>query len=172
MSSAPTLIEIAIGPRTESERERLALALAELAAEDSAFRLSTDQESGQTIIMGMSELHLDGKVDILKHTYKLEIALGAPQVAYRETISRPITKDYTHKKQTGGSGQYARLKIVCEPLPPGSGFMFDAKVVGGNVPKEYIPGVEKGLESVLGSGRAGRLPGGRPEGDADRRRLS
>jgi elongation factor G len=152
------VIEIAIEPKSKADQEKLGVALAKLAAEDPSFRVSTDQESGQTILKGMGELHLDIKVDILKRTYKVEANIGAPQVAYREKISRQVTKDYTHKKQTGGSGQYARIKIVCEPLPPGSGFMFDAKVVGGNVPKEYIPGVEKGLESVLGSGVLAGFP--------------
>jgi elongation factor G len=152
------VIEIAIEPKSKADQEKLGVALAKLAAEDPSFRVSTDQESGQTILKGMGELHLDIKVDILKRTYKVEANIGAPQVAYREKISRQVTKDYTHKKQTGGSGQFARLKIVCEPLPPGSGFIFENKVVGGNVPKEYVPGVEKGLESVLGSGILAGFP--------------
>ncbi|HWF95811.1 MAG TPA: elongation factor G [Xanthobacteraceae bacterium] len=152
------VIEIAIEPKSKADQEKLGVALAKLAAEDPSFRVSTDQESGQTILKGMGELHLDIKVDILKRTYKVEANIGAPQVAYREKISRQVTKDYTHKKQTGGSGQFARIKIVCEPLPPGSGFMFENKVIGGNVPKEYVPGVEKGLESVLGSGVLAGFP--------------
>jgi elongation factor G len=152
------VIEIAIEPKSKADQEKLGVALAKLAAEDPSFRVSTDQESGQTILKGMGELHLDIKVDILKRTYKVEANIGAPQVAYREKISRQVTKDYVHKKQTGGSGQFARIKIVCEPLPPGSGFIFENKVVGGNVPKEYIPGVEKGLESVLGSGVLAGFP--------------
>jgi elongation factor G len=152
------VIEIAIEPKSKADQEKLGVALAKLAAEDPSFRVSTDQESGQTILKGMGELHLDIKVDILKRTYKVEANIGAPQVAYREKISRQVTKDYVHKKQTGGSGQFARIKIVCEPLPPGSGFIFENKVVGGNVPKEYIPGVEKGLESVLGSGILAGFP--------------
>jgi elongation factor G len=152
------VIEIAIEPKSKADQEKLGVALAKLATEDPSFRVSTDQESGQTILKGMGELHLDIKVDILKRTYKVEANIGAPQVAYREKITRQVTKDYIHKKQTGGSGQYARVKIVCEPLPAGKGFMFDAKVVGGNVPKEYIPGVEKGLESVLGSGVLAGFP--------------
>src|SRR5437588_4560831 len=146
------VIEIAIEPKSKADQEKLGVALAKLVAEDPSFRVTTDPESGQTIIKGMGELHLDIKVDILKRSYKVEANIGAPQVAYREKITRLVTKDYIHKKQTGGSGQYARVKFVVEPLPAGKGFMFDAKVVGGNVPKEYIPGVEKGLESVLGSG--------------------
>src|SRR5450631_1320146 len=152
------VIEIAIEPKSKADQEKLGVALAKLAAEDPSFRVSTDQESGQTILKGMGELHLDIKVDILKRTYKVEANIGAPQVAYREKISRKVTKDYVHKKQTGGSGQFARIKIVCEPLPPGSGFMFENKVIGGNVPKEFIPGVEKGLESVLGSGVLAGFP--------------
>jgi elongation factor G len=148
------VIEIAIEPKSKADQEKLGVALAKLVAEDPSFRVTTDQESGQTIIKGMGELHLDIKVDILKRTYKVDANIGAPQVAYREKITRAATVDYTHKKQTGGSGQYARVKIVAEPLPAGSSpsFVFENEIVGGTVPKEYIPGVEKGLESVLGSG--------------------
>jgi len=152
------VIEMAIEPKSKADQEKLGVALAKLVAEDPSFRVSTDQESGQTILKGMGELHLDIKVDILKRTYKVEANVGAPQVAYREKISRQVTEDYTHKKQTGGSGQFARIKIVCEPLPPGGGFVFENKVVGGNVPKEYVPGVEKGLEAVLGSGVLAGFP--------------
>jgi elongation factor G len=127
-------------------------------AEDPSFRVTTDQESGQTILKGMGELHLDIKVDILKRTYKVEANIGAPQVAYREKITKQVTVDHVHKKQTGGSGQFARVKIVAEPLPPAGGFEFENEVVGGTVPKEYIPGVEKGLESVLGSGVLAGFP--------------
>jgi len=152
------VIEIAIEPKSKADQEKLGVALAKLVAEDPSFRVATDQESGQTIIKGMGELHLDIKVDILKRTYKVEANIGAPQVAYREKISRPATVDYTHKKQTGGSGQYAKVKILAEPLPPNSGFQFENEVVGGSVPKEYVPGVEKGLESVLGSGVLAGFP--------------
>jgi elongation factor G len=152
------VIEIAIEPKSKADQEKLGVALAKLVAEDPSFRVATDPESGQTIIKGMGELHLDIKVDILKRSYKVDANIGAPQVAYREKISRSVTKDYTHKKQTGGSGQYARIKIVAEPLPPGTGFQFENEVVGGNVPKEYVPGVEKGLESVLGSGVLAGFP--------------
>jgi elongation factor G len=152
------VIEIAIEPKSKADQEKLGVALAKLVAEDPSFRVHTDQESGQTILKGMGELHLDIKVDILKRTYKVEANIGAPQVAYREKITRTVTKDYTHKKQTGGTGQYAKVKLVLEPLPPGSGFEFESKVVGGNVPKEYIPGVEKGIESVLGSGILAGFP--------------
>src|SRR5262249_40802244 len=127
------VIEIAIEPKTKADQEKLGVALAKLVAEDPSFSVTTDPESGQTIIKGMGELHVDIKVDILKRSYKVEANIGAPQVAYREKISRSVTKDYTHKKQTGGSGQYARVKIVAEPLPPGTGFVFENEVVGGTV---------------------------------------
>jgi elongation factor G len=152
------VIEIAIEPKSKADQEKLGTALAKLVAEDPSFRVSTDQESGQTIIKGMGELHLDIKVDILKRTYKVEANIGAPQVAYREKITRPVTVDYTHKKQTGGSGQFARVKINVAPGEPTSGFTFENEIVGGVVPKEYIPGVEKGLESVLGSGVLAGFP--------------
>src|ERR671916_767259 len=152
------VIEIAVEPKSKADQEKLGVALAKLAAEDPSFRVSTDQESGQTILKGMGELHLDIKIDILKRTYKVDANIGAPQVAYRERISKPVTVDYTHKKQTGGSGQFARIKIVAEPNEPGAGYEFASKIVGGNVPKEYIPGVEKGLESVLGAGVLAGFP--------------
>jgi elongation factor G len=152
------VIEIAIEPKSKADQEKLGVALAKLAAEDPSFRVSTDQESGQTILKGMGELHLDIKVDILKRTYKVDANIGAPQVAFREKITRAAEVDYTHKKQTGGSGQFARVKIVAEPTPPGAPFEFENEIVGGTVPKEYIPGVEKGLESVLGSGVLAGFP--------------
>jgi elongation factor G len=141
------VIEIAIEPKSKADQEKMGVALHRLAQEDPSFRVSTDQESGQTILKGMGELHLDIKVDILKRTYKVEANIGAPQVAYRETLSKPVTILYTHKKQTGGSGQYAEVKIEFEPLPPGTGFEFEDEVRGGTVPKEFIPAVEKGLKS-------------------------
>ncbi len=152
------VIEIAIEPKSKADQEKLGVALAKLVAEDPSFRVSTDPESGQTIIKGMGELHLDIKVDILKRTYKVDANIGAPQVAYREKITRPATVDYVHKKQTGGAGQFARVKIIAEPLPPGGGFVFENEIVGGTVPREYVPGVEKGLESVLGSGVLAGFP--------------
>jgi elongation factor G len=152
------VIEIAIEPKSKADQEKLGVALAKLAAEDPSFRVSTDAESGQTILKGMGELHLDIKVDILKRTYKVEANIGAPQVAYRERISKAVTIDYQHKKQTGGTGQFAQVKIVAEPLPAGTGFVFENEVVGGSVPKEFIPGVEKGLESVLGAGVIAGFP--------------
>jgi elongation factor G len=138
------VIEIAIEPKSKADQEKLGVALAKLAAEDPSFRVSTDHESGQTILKGMGELHLDIKVDILRRTYKVDANIGAPQVAFREKITKRAEVDYTHKKQTGGTGQFARVKFVVEPGEPGSGFVFESKVVGGSVPKEYIPGVEKG----------------------------
>ena len=152
------VIEIAIEPKSKADQEKLGVALSKLVAEDPSFRVTTDQESGQTILKGMGELHLDIKVDILKRSYKVDANIGAPQVAYREKITKPVTVDYTHKKQTGGAGQFARVKIVAEPLPPAGGFLFENEVVGGTVPKEYVPGVEKGLESVLGSGVLAGFP--------------
>jgi elongation factor G len=152
------VIEMAIEPKTKGDQEKMAIALGKLAAEDPSFRVSTDQESGQTIIKGMGELHLDIKVDILKRTHKVEVNVGAPQVAYRETISRSVDHDYTHKKQSGGSGQFARIKFTLEPNEPNAGFTFESKIIGGSVPKEYIPGVEKGLESVIGSGPLAGFP--------------
>ena len=134
------------------------MALIKLATEDPSFRVSTDQESGQTIIKGMGELHLDIKVDILKRTHKLDVNVGAPQVAYREKITKRVEKDYTHKKQTGGTGQFARVKFIVEPNEAGKGFEFESKIVGGSVPREYIPGVEKGLNSVLGAGVLAGFP--------------
>ncbi|TDR87981.1 elongation factor G [Enterovirga rhinocerotis] len=152
------VIEIAVEPKSKADQEKLGLALAKLAAEDPSFRVSTDQESGQTILKGMGELHLDIKVDILKRTYKVEANIGAPQVAYREKLTRRAEIDYTHKKQTGGTGQFARVKLVVEPGEPGTGFVFESKIVGGSVPKEYIPGVEKGLNSVMGAGILAGFP--------------
>lgn len=152
------VIEMAVEPKSKGDQEKMAIALGKLAAEDPSFRVSTDQESGQTIIKGMGELHLDIKVDILKRTHKVEVNVGAPQVAYRETITRAVDHDYTHKKQSGGSGQFARIKFTVEPNEPGKGFEFESKIIGGTVPKEYIPGVEKGLESVIGSGPLAGFP--------------
>ena len=146
------VIEMAVEPKTKVDQEKMAVALHKLATEDPSFRVSTDAESGQTIIKGMGELHLDIKVDILKRTHKVEVNVGAPQVAYRETITRAAEVDYTHKKQTGGTGQFARVIIEVEPNQKGAGYVFESKVVGGSVPKEFIPGVEKGLNSVLTSG--------------------
>jgi elongation factor G len=152
------VIEMAIEPKSKADQEKLGVALAKLVAEDPSFRVSTDYESGQTILKGMGELHLDIKVDILRRTYKVDANVGAPQVAYRETLSRKTEVDYTHKKQTGGTGQFARVKFNVYPNEAGKGFEFESKIVGGAVPKEYIPGVEKGLDSVMNSGPLAGFP--------------
>lgn len=152
------VIEIAVEPKTKADQEKLGVALAKLASEDPSFTVSTDHESGQTILKGMGELHLDIKIDILKRTYKVEATIGAPQVAYRESIGKKVEIDYTHKKQTGGTGQFARVKLVFEPGEPGSDFVFESAIVGGAVPKEYIPGVEKGLKSAKENGLLAGFP--------------
>ncbi len=152
------VIEVAVEPKSKADQEKLGVALARLAAEDPSFRVSTDPESGQTVIKGMGELHLEIIVDRMKREYKVEANVGAPQVAYRETITRRAEVDYTHKKQTGGSGQFARVKLVLEPGEKGSGFVFENKVVGGAVPKEYVPGVQKGLESAMSTGVLAGFP--------------
>ncbi|MDW6023793.1 elongation factor G [Mesorhizobium sp. BAC0120] len=152
------VIQIAIEPKTKNDQEKMGLALHRLAAEDPSFRVKTDEESGQTIIAGMGELHLDIIVDRMRREFKVEANVGAPQVAYRETITRAAEHDYTHKKQSGGSGQFARIKVLFEPNTEGEDFVFESKIVGGSVPKEYIPGVEKGIESVMGSGPFAGFP--------------
>src|SRR5580700_8745294 len=152
------VIEIAVEPKTKGDQEKMGQALARLATEDPSFRVAVDHESAQTIIKGMGELHLEIIVDRMKREFKVDANVGAPQVAYRETISRPANVDYTHKKQTGGSGQYARVKLHFEPLPPGSGFTFENEVVGGTVPREYIPGVEKGLRASTETGVLAGFP--------------
>jgi elongation factor G len=152
------VIEVAVEPKTASDQEKMGVALSRLAQEDPSFRVASDEESGQTIISGMGELHLEIIVDRMKREFKVEANVGAPQVAYRETISKTIDVDYTHKKQTGGSGQFARIKITFEPLEPGSGVQFESTVVGGNVPREYIPGVEKGLKNASLTGVLAGFP--------------
>ena len=152
------VIEIAIEPNSKADQEKMGIALNRLAQEDPSFRVKSDEESGQTIIAGMGELHLDILVDRMKREFKVEANVGQPQVAYRETITQAAEVDYTHKKQSGGSGQFARVKIEFEPLDAGGGFEFESKIVGGNVPKEYIPGVQKGIESVMGGGVIAGFP--------------
>ena len=152
------VIEVAVEPKSKADQEKMGVALARLAAEDPSFRVTSDDESGQTVIKGMGELHLEILVDRMKREFKVEANVGAPQVAYRETITRPYDCDYTHKKQTGGSGQFARVKIKFEPLEGGTGSEFNSKIVGGNVPKEYIPGVEKGIASALQNGIIAGFP--------------
>jgi elongation factor G len=146
------VIEMKIEPKTKADQEKMAIALNTLAIEDPSFRVSVDQESGETILKGMGELHLDIKVDILKRTYGVEANVGAPQVAYRETLARATDIDYTHKKQSGGTGQFARVKLKLEPNETGKGNEFTTSIIGGTVPKEYVPGVEKGVKSVWENG--------------------
>jgi elongation factor G len=152
------VIEIAVEPKTKGDQEKMGQALARLATEDPSFRVAVDHESGQTVIKGMGELHLEIIVDRMKREFKVDANIGAPQVAYRETITRAAEIDYTHRKQTGGSGQYAKVKIRFEPLPPGSGFVFENSVVGGTVPKEFVPGVEKGLRGAAENGIIAGFP--------------
>ncbi len=158
MTFPDPVIEIAVEPKTKDDQEKMSQGLARLAAEDPSFRVETDLESGQTIMKGMGELHLDILVDRLKREFKVEANIGAPQVAYRETISHEAEIDYTHKKQSGGSGQFARIKMVISPTEAGEGYSFESKIVGGAVPKEYIPGVEKGINSVMDSGPLAGFP--------------
>ena len=152
------VIEVAVEPKSKADQDKMSTALQRLAQEDPSFRVAVDHESGQTIIKGMGELHLEILVDRMRREFKVEGNVGAPQVAYRETVTREAEIDYTHKKQTGGSGQFARIKLVFEPLERGEGFQFESKIVGGNVPKEYIPGVEKGLRDALETGVVAGFP--------------
>ena len=152
------VIEIAVEPKTKADQEKMSQALQRLAAEDPSFSVSTDDESGQTIIKGMGELHLDIIIDRMKREFKVEANIGAPQVAYRESFSKPVEHTYTHKKQTGGSGQFAKIDLVFEPGERGSGFEFASEIVGGNVPREYIPGVENGLKQAKETGIIAGFP--------------
>jgi len=152
------VIEVAVEPKTKADQEKMGVALGRLAAEDPSFRVTSDHDSGQTIIKGMGELHLDILVDRMKREFKVEANVGAPQVAYRETITREADVDYTHKKQSGGAGQFARVKMTVKPGEPGCGLQFENTVVGGNIPKEYIPGVEKGIEAAMTFGVVAGFP--------------
>jgi elongation factor G len=152
------VIEIAVEPKTKGDQEKMATALGRLAQEDPSFQVASDPESGQTVLKGMGELHLEILIDRMKREFKVDANVGLPQVAYRETISRETVIDYTHKKQTGGAGQFARVKIVFEPLEVGEGFVFDNAVTGGSVPREYVPGVEKGLKGARESGVIAGFP--------------
>jgi len=152
------VIEVAVEPKTKADQEKMGVALGRLAAEDPSFRVTSDHDSGQTIIKGMGELHLDILVDRMKREFKVEANVGAPQVAYRETITTEADIDYTHKKQSGGAGQFARVKMVIKPGEPGCGLDFENTVVGGNIPKEYIPGVEKGIEAAMTFGVVAGFP--------------
>ena len=158
MTFPEPVIEIAVEPKTKGDQEKMSLALQRLSAEDPSFRVETDIESGQTIMKGMGELHLDILVDRMRREFKVEANIGAPQVAYRETIGHAVEHTYTHKKQSGGSGQFGEVKLSIMPTVPGEGFSFDSKVVGGAVPKEYIPGVEKGIRSVMDNGPLAGFP--------------
>jgi elongation factor G len=157
MTFPDPVIEIAVEPKSKNDQEKMSAGLQRLAAEDPSFQVSSDPESGQTIMRGMGELHLDILVDRLKREFKVEANIGAPQVAYRETITREAEIDYTHKKQSGGSGQFARVKMIFRPLAEG-GYNFTNSVVGGSVPREYVPGVEKGLEQAKETGSIAGFP--------------
>ncbi|MDC9700882.1 MAG: elongation factor G [Alphaproteobacteria bacterium] len=158
MEFPESVIQIAIEPKSKSDQERMGAALGRLTQEDPSFTVKMDEESGQTIMGGMGELHLDILVDRLRREFNVDANVGQPQVAYRETITKSVNVDYTHKKQTGGSGQFARVKMVISPCEPGFGFEFESKVVGGNIPKEYIPGVRKGVEGAMGAGVIAGFP--------------
>jgi elongation factor G len=152
------VISIAVAAKDKANAEKLATAIGKMVQEDPSFRVETDEETNEMILKGMGELHLDIKIDILKRTHKVEVNVGAPQVAYRETITKSIEDEYTHKKQSGGSGQFAKISYTIEPLEPGEGFVFESKVVGGNVPKEYIPAVEKGFKTSIHKGPLAGYP--------------
>ncbi|MEM9230460.1 MAG: elongation factor G [Pseudomonadota bacterium] len=158
MTFPDPVIEIAVEPKTKADQEKMSQGLQRLAAEDPSFRVETDLESGQTIMKGMGELHLDILVDRLKREFKVEANIGQPQVAYRETIGHEVEHTYTHKKQSGGSGQFGEVKLIITPTEPGEGYSFESRIVGGAVPKEYIPGVEKGIQSVMDSGPLAGFP--------------
>ncbi len=158
MTFPDPVIEIAVEPKTKNDQEKMSQGLQRLAAEDPSFRVETDLESGQTIMKGMGELHLDILVDRLKREFKVEANIGAPQVAYRETIGHEIEHTYTHKKQSGGSGQFAEVKMIISPTEAGEGYSFESRIVGGSIPREYIPGVEKGIKSVMDSGPLAGFP--------------
>jgi len=152
------VISISVEPKDKGSTEKMGVAIGKMVAEDPTFRVETDPDSGETILKGMGELHLDIKVDILKRTYGVELVVGQPQVAYRETITREVEDSYTHKKQSGGSGQYGKIDYVIRPGEPNSGFTFKSSVVGGNVPKEFFPAIEKGFASLMGTGPLAGFP--------------
>lgn len=152
------VISIAVAPKDKGASEKLGIALGKMIQEDPSFRVETDEDSGETILKGMGELHLDIKVDILKRTHGVELVVGKPQVAYRETITQTVEDSYTHKKQSGGSGQFGKIDYTIEPLEPGSGFIFESVVTGGNVPKEYWPAIEKGFRSMMDQGVLAGFP--------------
>jgi elongation factor G len=152
------VISIAVAPKDKANAEKLANAIGKMIQEDPSFRVETDEETNEMILKGMGELHLDIKIDILKRTHKVEVTVGAPQVAYRETITRAVSDSYTHKKQSGGSGQFAKIDYTIEPGEAGTGFIFESKVVGGSIPKEFIPAVEKGFKTSVDKGPLAGYP--------------
>jgi elongation factor G len=152
------VISIAVAPKDKSSVEKMSIAIGKMVAEDPSFRVETDEDSGETILRGMGELHLDIKVDILKRTYGVELDVGAPQVAYRETITQEIDDSYTHKKQSGGSGQFGKIDYRIKPGEPGTGYVFSSSVVGGNVPKEFFPAIEKGFAGMMEEGPVAGFP--------------
>jgi elongation factor G len=158
LSSQPKLVEIAIEPKSKADAEKLIIALAKLAAEDPTFGVSTDPESGQTVLKGVSELHLDAKLETLRVTHDIDSRVGAPQVAFRERITRSAEMEYIYKKQSGGSGRFAAVKLRVEPNEPGKGYRFESRIAGSAVPKQYIPAIEKGIESVLSAGVVAGFP--------------
>ena len=152
------VISIAVQPKDKGGNEKMGVAIGKMVAEDPSFQVETDEDSGETILKGMGELHLDIKVDILKRTYGVDLIVGQPQVAYRETITREVEDSYTHKKQSGGSGQFGKIDYRIKPGEVGSGFTFTSSVVGGNVPKEFWPAVEKGFKSMMNEGVLAGFP--------------
>jgi elongation factor G len=152
------VISLAISPKDKAASEKMGIALGKMIQEDPSFHVETDEDSGETILKGMGELHLDIKVDILRRTHGVDVVVGKPQVAYRETITKAVEDEYTHKKQSGGSGQYGKINYIIEPGEPGSGFVFQSAVTGGNVPREYWPAVEKGFKSMLDKGVLAGFP--------------
>jgi len=152
------VISMAVAPKDKAAAEKMGIAIGKMVSEDPSFHVETDEDSGETILKGMGELHLDIKIDILKRTHGVEVTVGKPQVAYRETITQQVEDSYTHKKQTGGSGQYAKIDYIIEPGEPGSGFVFESKVTGGNVPREFWPAVEKGFKKSLDRGVLAGFP--------------
>jgi elongation factor G len=152
------VISIAVAPKDKGGSEKMGIAIGKMIAEDPSFRVETDEDSGETILKGMGELHLDIKIDILRRTYGVELVVGQPQVAYRETITQKVEDSYTHKKQSGGSGQFGKIDYRIMPGEPGTGFVFTSTVVGGNVPKEFFPAIEKGFKNMMAEGPLAGFP--------------
>ncbi|MCW9031619.1 MAG: elongation factor G, partial [Gammaproteobacteria bacterium] len=152
------VISIAVAPKDKAAAEKMGIAIGKMVKEDPSFRVETDEDSGETILKGMGELHLDIKIDIMKRTHGVEVIVGAPQVAYRETITQTVEDSYTHKKQSGGSGQFGKIDYIIEPGEPGTGYVFESKVTGGNVPREFWPAIEKGFEMMTAKGVLAGFP--------------